>query len=114
LWASPAFCKWYASELRGAGDLRFYAAVQVCSTLVLLIVLLFPARYGRGSDLAIVVGLYALAKILEALDRPVFQASHLVSGHTLKHLAASAAGYWLLRMLATRQPIGDSDTRVTV
>jgi hypothetical protein len=106
--------QWYVSELRGAGDLRFYAAVQVCSTLVLLIVLLFPARYSRGSDLAIVVGLYALAKILEALDRPVFQASHLVSGHTLKHLAASAAGYWLLRMLATRQPIGDSDTRVTV
>ncbi len=95
---------WYASELRGVGDLRFYAAVQVCSTLVLLIVLLFPARYTRGSDLAIVVGLYALAKLLELFDKPVFHALRVVSGHTLKHLAAAGAGYWLLRMLRTRRP----------
>lgn len=98
--------QWYASELHGVGDLRFYAAVQVGSTLVLLIVLLFPARYNRGSDLAVVVGLYALAKILEASDKPTFYAGHVVSGHTLKHLAAAAAGYWLLRMLQMRRPIG--------
>lgn len=100
--------QWYKSELHGVGDLRFYAAVQVWSTLVLLIVLLFPARYSRGSDLAIVVGFYALAKVLELLDKPIFHAGHLVSGHTLKHLAAAAAGYWLLRMLQKRQPIGNS------
>jgi len=100
--------QWNASELRGAGDLRFYAGVQVCSTLVLLIVLLFPARYTRGSDLAIVVGFYALAKIFELLDKPIFQLDgHLVSGHTLKHLAAAAAGYWLLRMLQKRRPVTD-------
>jgi hypothetical protein len=97
--------QWYASELQGASDLRFYAAVQVCSTLVLLMVLLFPARYSRGSDLAIVVGFYALAKLLELFDKPVFQAVRVVSGHTLKHLAAAAAGYWLLRMLQQRQAI---------
>jgi hypothetical protein len=96
---------WYASELRGVGDLRFYAAVQVCSTLVLLLVLLFPARYTRGSDLAIVVGLYALAKISESLDKQVFHFEPLVSGHTLKHLIAAAAGYWLLRMLRKRHPV---------
>jgi hypothetical protein len=96
---------WYASELHGVGDLRFYAAVQVCSTLVLLIVLLFSARYTRGSDLTIVVGLYALAKLLELFDRTVFHALRVVSGHTLKHLAAAGAGYWLLRMLRTRKPI---------
>jgi hypothetical protein len=96
---------WYASELRGVGDLRFYAAVQVCSTLVLLIVLLFPARYTRGTDLAIVVGLYALAKLLELFDKAVFQTLHVVSGHTLKHLAAAAAGCWLLRMLQKRHTV---------
>jgi hypothetical protein len=103
--------QWYASELHGAGDLRFYAAVQAGSALVLLIVLLFPARYSRGSDLVIVVGLYALAKVLELLDKPLFRAGHLVSGHTLKHLAAAAAGYRLLRMLQMRQPIGDPGAR---
>jgi hypothetical protein len=101
--------QWYASELHGVGDLRFYAAVQAYSALVLLIVLLFPARYSRGSDLAIIVGFYVLAKVLELLDKRIFfHTAHLVSGHTLKHLAAAAAGYWLLRMLQTRQPVSNS------
>jgi hypothetical protein len=104
--------QWYASELHGVGDLRFYAAVQAYSALVLLIVLLFPASYSRGSDLAIIVGFYALAKALELLDKPIFHAGHLVSGHTLKHLAAAAAGYWLLRMLRLRRPITASGAHV--
>ena len=97
--------QWYASEMRGSGDLRFYAAVQVYSALVLLLALFLPQRYTRGSDLAIVVGFYALAKVLEALDKPIFAAGHIVSGHTLKHLAAAAAGYYILRMLQKRRPI---------
>jgi len=44
-----------------------------------------------------------LAKVLELLDRPIFELGHVVSGHTLKHLAAAAAGYWILRMLVKRQ-----------
>ena len=96
--------QWYASEMRGAGDLRFYAAVQVYSALVLLMALLFPRRYTRGYDLAVVVGFYALAKALEILDRPIFAAGHIVSGHTLKHLAAAAAGYYILRMVHSRRP----------
>jgi hypothetical protein len=52
-----------------------------------------------------VAGLYVLAKILEALDRPIFELGHIVSGHTLKHLAAAGAGYWILRMLRKRRPL---------
>jgi hypothetical protein len=96
---------WRSSELRGHGDLRFHAAVQVYAILILLLALLLPPRYTRGSDFAVVVGFYALAKILEEGDRQVFAVGHFVSGHTLKHLAAAAAGYWLVRMLAKRQPI---------
>jgi hypothetical protein len=93
---------WRAGELQGHGDLRFYAAVQVYAILVLLLMLLFPAKYTRGSDFAVVVGFYVLAKILEEADRQVFALGHIVSGHTLKHLAAAAAGYWILRMLQKR------------
>jgi hypothetical protein len=93
---------WRAGELRGHGDLRFYAAVQVYAILVLLLVLLLPAKYTRGSDFAAVVGFYVLAKVLEEADRQVFALGHIVSGHTLKHLAAAAAGYWILRMLKKR------------
>jgi len=97
--------QWYLSELRGAGDLRFYATVQAYSVLFLLIVLLLPPRYTRSSDLAIVAGFYVLAKVLETLDKPIFELGHIVSGHTLKHLAAATAGYWILRMLQKRRPL---------
>lgn len=93
---------WRAGELHGHGDLRSYAAVQVYAILVLLLALLLPPTYTRGSDFAVVVGLYVLAKILEEADRQVFALGHVVSGHTLKHLVAAAAGYWILRMLQRR------------
>lgn len=96
---------WRAGELHGHGDLRFYAAVQVYAILILLLALLLPARYTRGSDFVVVVGFYALAKILEEADRQVFALGQVVSGHTLKHLAAAAAGYWILRMLEKRESI---------
>ncbi len=113
LWLLPALLvtgvasvlRWYATELRAAGDLRFYAALQVYSGLILLIALLFPPRYNRGSDYAVVVAFYALAKALEMLDRQVFRMGYLVSGHTLKHLAAAMAGYWILRMVRMRHAL---------
>ena len=97
---------WYRSEVNGVGDLRFYATVQAYSLLFLLIALLLPPRYTRSSDLAIVAGFYALAKVLETYDRQIFDAlGHTVSGHTLKHLAAACAAYWILRMLQRRRPL---------
>lgn len=65
--------------------------------------LLVPAKYTRSADFAAVVGFYVLAKILEEADRQVFALGHIVSGHTLKHLAAATAGYWILRMLQKRE-----------
>jgi hypothetical protein len=94
---------WRSSELRGHGDLRFYAAVQVYAILILLLTLLLPPKYTHGADFAVVVGLYLLAKILEESDRQVFAAGHIVSGHTLKHIAAALAGYSILRMLEKRE-----------
>jgi len=99
--------QWNWSEMRGAGDLRFYAAVQVYSALVILLSLLFPPRYTRGRDLGFVVAFYALAKALEYFDKPIFAALRVVSGHTLKHLAAAAAGYCILHMVQKRQPVAD-------
>lgn len=97
--------QWYWSEVRGTGDLRFYAAVQIYALVILLVMLVLPGRYTHGADLAVVAGFYVLAKILEAADRQVFSLGHLVSGHTLKHLAAAGAGYWILRMLQERRAL---------
>ncbi len=94
--------QWYWSELHGAGDLRFYGAVQAYAVLLLVVILFLPPRYTRGSDLLIVVACYVLAKVSETFDAQIFSIGHAVSGHTIKHLAAAAGGYWILRMLQNR------------
>ena len=88
------------------GDLRPYAFAQFGALLVLiLLIALFPARYTRTYDLGISLALYGLAKVFEAADRPIFAALRIVSGHTLKHLAAALSTYWILRMLRLRKPL---------
>jgi hypothetical protein len=87
------------------GNLWPYAAAQYYSVLLIVVMIgLFPPRYGRTADWLWVVGVYALAKVAEALDQPIMSATKVVSGHTLKHLTAAVAVFWLLRMLAKRIP----------
>jgi hypothetical protein len=97
--------QWHYSEVRGEGDLRFYAAVQTAGVLALLVALALRPRYTRSSDLAVAVGFYVLAKILETFDQQIFSMGYIVSGHTLKHLAAAASGLWILKMIMKRVPI---------
>ena len=48
-------------------------------------------------------GSYLLAKVLEATDEVVYEwTHHIVSGHTLKHLAAAMVPVFLTFMLAKR------------
>lgn len=97
---------WWYSEARGAGDLRPYVAVQVYAVLILPVLLLLPPSYTRSADFAIVFCFYLLAKIFETEDQQIFSFDqHTISGHTLKHLAAGAAGFWILMMLQKRRPI---------
>jgi hypothetical protein len=65
----------------------------------------FRPRYSRSSDIVIIFGFYAAAKGFELLDGPVFDAAHIVSGHTLKHVMAAAAAFWVAHMLAKREPL---------
>nr|WP_067290383.1 hypothetical protein [Marinobacterium profundum] len=77
-------------------DLRLYLLVQFGPVLILpLIILVFP---GPGTVwLWLTLAFYVLAKVLEFLDAPVFELSgYLLSGHTLKHLAAAAGTLMLV------------------
>ena len=62
---------------------------------------LFPHRWIRGVDLLVALGWYALAKVFEAFDAPIYALGGVVSGHTLKHLAAAAGAAWLLRVVGS-------------
>jgi hypothetical protein len=46
-----------------------------------------------------------LAKVLELLDSWVYGLGGIVSGHTLKHLAAAVSVGWIVRMVRRRLPL---------
>jgi hypothetical protein len=96
---------WYAGELHGAGDRQPYALVRFAPpALIFLTLWLFPARYTHGRYLVGVIAIYGAAKLFEVSDGPRFSMGHLLSGHTLKHLTAARAAWWLLRGLDARRP----------
>jgi hypothetical protein len=88
------------------GNLMPYLAAQYFSVVLIgLLLLLFPPSYTRGADLVVATGLYVLAKVAETLDRGIYALTGWISGHTLKHLLAALAVYWVLRMLRKRTPV---------
>ena len=94
---------WNWSESIGRGDLRFYGLVQFYPMLALpIIVRAFPEyRYVSGRYLGWIIGWYALSKVLEHFDHEVFELSgQLISGHSLKHLAAAVSTGMVFRMLS--------------
>ena len=96
---------WHITERAGAGNVVPYGVLQAYASVILgLIVWLHPSRYTRGNDVYWVLLAYALAKVLEFFDRGVLTFGNLVSGHTLKHVAAAAAGFAVCRMLMLREP----------
>lgn len=97
---------WDWTESQGAGDLRPYFTVQFFPLFGLaFMLLLYPPRYTGSADLVASLGCYALAKIVEILDKEIYAGSGFVSGHTLKHLVAGLAAWFILHMLQSRKPI---------
>ena len=91
-----------------ANDLRPYGWVQFFPILlVALIVATERPAYmsGRMALIAVFVA-YAAAKVLEAADKGVYHATgDIVSGHTLKHLAAAVAPAVIALWIAKRRPV---------
>jgi hypothetical protein len=94
---------WIVTERMGAGNVLPYGLLQGYAVVVLLIMaVLHRSRYTRANDLYFIFGWYVLAKLLELFDTQVLAHSHVVSGHSLKHVAAAAAGLVACRMLVRR------------
>ena len=103
---------WYFTNATGHGDYKYYLFLQFFSPVVLtLLIALFPPRYTGFRFLAIAFLFYVLAKFFENYDFPIYRDLHgTVSGHTLKHLIAGVACFWVLLMLKRRQPIVQGQT----
>ncbi len=108
--ASVAY--WHWSELQGTGDLRPYALVQFGSLLVVVLLLvLYHARYTGSAYFFAGIGAYLAAKGFEAADQQIFALGQVVSGHSLKHVAAAAGIACIVVMLRKRSPLAGPEDR---
>jgi hypothetical protein len=80
-------------------DLRFYGLAQFLPILLIpLMLVLFAGRRPTAPLIAGVV-IYALGKVAELSDGPIFALGSVVSGHTVKHLLAALAAVLIVRWL---------------
>ena len=96
---------WDFGERAGTGD----SSAPMCLCISTLYCLFPPSCIFSQIDTPGAVtslgcsAFYALATVSEALDKPIFDFLHLISGHTIKHLLAAAAIYCHVKMLTKRQ-----------
>ena len=89
---------------RWTDDLRLYAWAQFFPFLALVLILsLFPPKYTGTYYWVGAAALYALAKLFEYYDHKVYSFGGILSGHTLKHLAAASACLAILRLFQVRR-----------
>jgi len=95
---------WLASERAGHGNLVPYVVLHVAAIVCLIVIVLTSPSPDATSNryLVLTVVSYAMAKVCELFDAPIYAMAHLVSGHTLKHLFAALASYWLFSMVRER------------
>ena len=85
---------------RQTGDLSLYVTLQFGGIATLLMLLVVSRRGDDPFPWWWIVGWYALAKLVEAADQPIWAATNgAIAGHALKHLAAAAAGAAAFRPL---------------
>lgn len=94
--ASAVYWRW-------TDDLRPYLLVQFLPLILMpLILASYPRKYLNTRLLLSAFGLYVAAKVFEHFDRQVF-AIFFLSGHTLKHLAAGAAAWCLIKAVPAQE-----------
>lgn len=89
---------WYWTETQGQGDLRPYIVVQFLPILLLPFILwLYSNKSIQPKPIFIALGYYILAKLTEMFDGPIYEmTAHVISGHSVKHLLAAIAAYYIL------------------
>jgi hypothetical protein len=89
-----------------------WAVVQFGGMAVVLWAAAQPRQDGAlGIRWGVLIAIYALAKLLEQGDEAVFIASHeIISGHSLKHIAASLAALPVISALRHNAQHGDVAT----
>lgn len=89
---------WSISESLGKGDLRFYALVQFLPILLIpLIMWMYRSKKLPTRNMLWIMYLYITAKAFELFDHETFLLLKVISGHSIKHLLAATACYFMIR-----------------
>lgn len=103
LFAITSVAWWALTDLRGDGDLRPYLLLQAAPlVLIPLWQAIYKAPRRERLVMANAIALYVAAKIFELSDHQVAELTGFVSGHSLKHLLATAAGAAIVVQLYRR------------
>ena len=94
---------WIVTERAGQGNVVPYAALQAYSVVILVaLAATHPSRYTRGAAIYGVFAAYVLAKVFEHFDRELLAIGGIVSGHSVKHIAAAVGAIIVCDMLRKR------------
>jgi hypothetical protein len=106
LWPLLGFGLFSLLWWRWHDDLRLYAWAQFFPILALPVLFwLFPAKYTNAIYWLIAAACYTVAKAFEFSDAAIYSVGEMLSGHTLKHLAAAVACWAILRYFQTRKAL---------
>ena len=104
---------WDLTETWGRGDLRPYLLTQLYPALAIpVILLLTPGKYTRTKKLYAAIAWYAAARLYEFLDKAIYGAGRIISGHTLKHIGAAVSCYMILNWIQSRRKITPPQSEV--
>jgi hypothetical protein len=82
---------WYVTESLGRGDLRLYGVVQFLPMVLLPVIMITHKSQLTGvAHIWGVIVAYALSKVAEVLDGPIYRALDGFGGHEIKHWVAAA------------------------
>ncbi len=94
---------WHITEANGQGDLRFYAIIQFFPMLAMPIILFtFKSSFSQVSGYWWLLAAYIAAKVFEYFDVAIHDMLTVISGHSIKHIAAAMGVYVLLRSYNSR------------
>jgi len=103
---------WLVTERAGQGNVVPYAVLQGYSVVILVgLAATHSSRYTRGAAIYWVFAAYVLAKLFEQFDRQLLAVGGIISGHSVKHVAAAIGAVIVCHMLWRRELAGAPSAR---
>jgi hypothetical protein len=95
---------WIVTEHESHGDLRWYGLVQFFPVIAIpLLLYLYKPTFNYSKEVIRMFVFFGLAKLAEHFDKEIYLIlCNTISGHSLKHIFVTIAGYELIALITRR------------